>query len=180
MRTLLTIQQLKEWKQLPEPTDTRRDNVVQQCIREAEEVDLAQLTGNALYTAIVAAPEQFADLLEPHIFEYCGNTYSHPGLLKVIAGYAYARYLEGDNVRATAFGVRTQNSDQSAAVEMKEIRRRADNSRATAATMFNDIVRFIDISEKYCRYRRIAKGDRNFFSIERMHDPLKGGGGWWR
>lgn len=155
--SLLKIKKFKELKQLSSTRDDRSDLILQQCINEAEEADISEMLGNALYTAVIQAPSAFADLLEPAVYSYGGKTFSHSGLYKVIAGYAYARFLEGENVRVTPSGITRFAMENTELVSMSEIHLRAVASRATADILYQRIRDYISHTEKYAGYVEAAE-----------------------
>lgn len=153
MSKILTIQQLKKFKQLTSTLDERNTNIIQQCIDDAEDMDLSQLLGNRLYTYVMSNIEKCEDIISPKVFLDCANMQrSHAGLRKIVANYAYARYLNGDNIRVQPVGVVAQHSDNSNTVMFNEIRRRANEARDLGRSYFTDVNYYIANTLPYSDY----------------------------
>lgn len=89
-----------------------RDDKINPHITDAEELDLAPLLGELLYNAIATTPGDHAELLEGGAYAVDGVTYTQPGLNKVLAIFAYSRYILFGSFTDTAFGfVEKSNQD---------------------------------------------------------------------
>ena len=80
------------------------DDKINQFIEDAELVDLKPLLGFSLFNKIKKSPEEYKELLEGGCYDCCGGDYRHEGLEKVLAIYAYSRYVMFGSYTDTPFG----------------------------------------------------------------------------
>lgn len=86
---LVTREDIAQYKQI---SKTPNDAKLNECIVDAQLIDIAPLLGEKLFNKIMAAPEDYQDLLEGGDYTYSGITYKNYGLKAVISYFVYARY----------------------------------------------------------------------------------------
>lgn len=122
----------------------------------AQQVDLRNLLGNALYTDLIRDFQEspslplYGDLWNGSNW-ICGDkTYSHLGLKTMLCLFAYARYVVNSNLDSTYSGTQLKENQYSTNAEDKALIRLHDNTRSEALAYWADIERYLcDNSEDY-------------------------------
>lgn len=120
-----------------------RDDKINPYIKDAEELDLAPLLGEALFNAIVTTPEDHAELLDGGPYTIGDATYRQPGLKKVLAIYANSRYVMFGSYTDTAFGLVEKSSQDSQAVPSSSKRSIYTTERQTAEAYFSKVALYL-------------------------------------
>jgi len=108
---LITRNDIAQYRQI---STTWNDAKLNELILDAQMLDIAPLLGETLYNKLLAAPEDYAELLDGGSYTVDGTSYTSYGLKMVLAYYAYARVVMMGDATATPFGlVQKLNSDVS-------------------------------------------------------------------
>jgi len=116
-----------------------RDDKINPHITDAEELDLAPLLGELLYNAIATTPGDHAELLEGGAYAVDGVTYTQPGLNKVLAIFAYSRYILFGSFTDTAFGFVEKSNQDSQPVGGSSKKTIYTKERQTAEAYFSKV-----------------------------------------
>lgn len=117
MASILSVAELKAYRQF---SNVRADQRLQECIDDAERIDVKHLLGEVLYYDLKANPTETARgnyplLLAGGDYEDSGYTQDFVGLKRVIIDYATARFRFLENETDTAFGFRAKDYEGSSA-----------------------------------------------------------------
>jgi hypothetical protein len=132
-------------------------------ILEAQQFDLKELLGSALYLDFLkdfsASPalQKYSDLFYGSEFECGGIAYKHEGLKSVFVYLSYARYVLNSNIEATAFGTVHKKEEYSEHVDDSTVRKLYDQSYSGALAYWSDVERFLD-SKKYDLWKCKSSG----------------------
>ena len=136
------------------------------CILEAQNIDLRNQLGDALYMAIFdegATSERIAAILEPQTFgDCCGASKMHFGLLKALAYYAYARIVKTGSNMQTRYGMVAKTHEYSENTSLKERIAAYEDAFATADSYMAGVLDYIVANnEKYPEYCKGGKMSNN-------------------
>lgn len=122
-------------------------------ILEAQEVDIKNLLGNALYNALVldyeASPSlgTYSDLFNGSSWTCSDKTYYHRGIKVVLIYFAYARYLINSPLESTAFGTVVKKDQYSEVQDQKALQRNYDETIKLALAFWEDVKKYLDQSD---------------------------------
>jgi len=139
---IINKQDIADFKQVSKALSVDKSD---EYIREAQELDLAQLLPPKFYADLVANYQsvKYQILIHGDSYTVDGLTYYFAGLRAVMAYFAYARLVLTVDVVNTPFGLNrklSQDSEPISHVQKRDIR---DESRQTANTYFNQCVEFM-------------------------------------
>ena len=117
-----------------------RDDKINPYIEDAEFLDVRPLIGGKLYRAIQQDPDTYKVLLN-------GNQDMPGGLVKVIAIFAYARYVLFGSFTDTAFGFVQKSNQDSQAVPATSKRDIYTKERETAMQYWYEVERYLNGSD---------------------------------
>jgi hypothetical protein len=115
-------------------------------ITQAQNFDLKPLMGNQFYVDVVNNPASTENvlLLDGGDYVYNNNTYTFTGLKAVIVMFAYARFLQNQNINVTRFGiVFKNNNDVSERVDTKTLQFAVTNAKDQAISYWNECIEFL-------------------------------------
>lgn len=116
-------------------------------IAQAQQFDLKPLIGELFYKNLVDNQDSTPHtlLLAGGGYGFDGNTYEFSGLKAVLVFFAYARFLENQNINITRFGVvYKNNSDVSERVDEKTLQRLINQAREQALAYWAECVMFLN------------------------------------
>lgn len=141
-------------------------------ILEAQEVDIKNLLGNALYNSLIqdyeASPSlaTYSDLFNGSSWECESKTYYHRGIKVVLIYFAYARYLINSPFESTAFGTVVKKDQYSEVQDQKSIQRNYEDTINLALSFWQDVKKYLDQSSidlwncsTNANYTRISAAD---------------------
>ncbi|WP_116790148.1 DUF6712 family protein [Flavobacterium psychrotrophum] len=131
---------MARYKQLAKTT---HDDKLNEQILDAQLLDLQPLIGESLFNKILAAPQEFDDLLEGGIYEHEGISYTNYGLKMVLCYYAYARYMMFSSAVDTPFSVVEKLSDNSRPVEPLAKKTIYNLNRETAQQVWGNVKNYL-------------------------------------
>lgn len=117
MQPLITRSDIAQYKQV---SNTPHDDVLKAQILDAQLLDLQPLLGETLFNKVMAALEDYSDLLDGGEYDYNGETYVNRGLKMVLAYYTYARYIYFGSVIDTPFSLVEKLNENSRPVDQTQ------------------------------------------------------------
>lgn len=122
-----------------------KDDKINPFISDAEFLDVRPLLGDKLYHDLIGnvAEAHYEDLLDEKTYTYDGVEYTSPGLKKVLAIYAYSRYVLFGSFTDTAFGFVQKNTSDSTAVGDSQKRNIYTQERNTAYNYWLEVAAFL-------------------------------------
>lgn len=87
---LITRNDIAQYRQI---SKTPNDDKLKEMILDAQLLDAQPLLGETLYNKIIAAPEDYTELLEGGQYQYNDVTYTNNGLKMVLCYFAFARNI---------------------------------------------------------------------------------------
>lgn len=102
MQPLITRTDIAQYRQI---SKTPNDAKLNEMILDAQLLDLQPLLGEKLFTAVMAAPENYATLLNGGVYEHEGISYTNYGVKMVLSYFTYARYMLFASVTDTPYSV---------------------------------------------------------------------------
>jgi hypothetical protein len=114
MQPLITRDDIAHYKQI---SKTIYNDKLNEQILDAQLLDLQPLIGESLFNKIIAAPQNYDDLLKGGVYEHDGISYTNYGLSMVLTYFAYARYMMFSSVTDTPFSVVEKLNENSRPVE---------------------------------------------------------------
>lgn len=140
---LITIADIQAVKQL---SDNLALTKINPFIAEAEELDLKPQLGAAMYKALVDNKDDgdvYQTLLEGEDYT-CGNeTINYPGIKKILAYYAYSRYLSEQDSFSTVSGMVQPGGQNSSALSEKSITRKIGQARSAGAHYMEEMHKYL-------------------------------------
>jgi len=115
-------------------------------ILEAEEVDIKQILGNALFTDLVNNPEAttppYATLLAGGSYTDGDYTYEFKGLRHALQYYAWSRYIENPYIH-TVSGLTNHDDAFGTKPTQDELKKLSDNVRSLAFAFMTDVTEYL-------------------------------------
>ncbi len=148
-KLIITIDNIREFRPLPASMQAAR---ILPYIQEAQQIDLKNLLGDALYldfmtkfddSAQGATYTAYQDLLNGKSYSYAGQNVEHPGLVGFMAYSALARFFANNQVNATSFGVVQKEWEGSTPVSSDMIRQTVTELRSNALALRADIEKYL-------------------------------------
>lgn len=120
-------------------------------IQEAQQIDLKQLLGDALWLDFlnrfdVSADSKYAvyqQLLVGSTYTYGSVTLENPGLIGYMSYMTLARFYANNQISATKYGLVMKLNDQSQPLDAKAVQNAITELRSNALALQNDIVKFL-------------------------------------
>ena len=120
------------------------DKKINPFIADAETLDLKPLLGEPLFNSIKADQDSFAELMQPHSYEYNGDTYEHQGLEKVLSLFSYARYIRHGSHQDTGHGLVQKKNQDSEPVPQDQKKNMFVKDTQAAMAYFNEVALFMN------------------------------------
>jgi hypothetical protein len=115
-------------------------------IDEARRMDLQPALTAELLNKIdidMASPLEYADLLAGCVYIHKHKTYKFAGLIKTLAYFVYARFIKGNSINPTAFGVVTKTDSNSEAASDKRLVMMANDAYDIGVAYLADCLDYI-------------------------------------
>jgi hypothetical protein len=141
MQHLITSTDIARYKQLAK---TLHDDKLNEQILDAQLLDLQPLIGESLFNKILAAPQDYAELLDGGIYEHDGISYTNYGLKMVLAYYAYARYVMFGSAIDTPFSMVEKLNDNSHPVDAASKKTIYTLNRDSAQQLWGNVKNYLN------------------------------------
>lgn len=146
-KQLISITDLKVYRPIGDITEDR----ALPYIVEAQQIDLKQLLGDALYIDFMTRVDVTADskytayqeLLKGKNYTYSGTVYEHPGLIGYLAYMTLAKLYAGNSINVTKYGVTQKKQEDSEPVSREVIMQEVNALRAMGMAMQSQIILFL-------------------------------------
>lgn len=171
MKLLINLANIREWRPIATQIPADRINPY---IQEAQQFDLKQLLGDALYVDFLAKYDvtgdpQYANyqaLLKGGTYTYGGVTLENPGLIPFLVYMTLARFFNNNQVNATRYGLVNKLVDESEVVDWRGIAAAVAELRANGRAFADDLTKYLDNNPTlFPLYNRRTDGG-----------PMEGGG----
>lgn len=115
-------------------------------ITEAIEFDIKELLCEDFYNDLLnnSADTKYQTLLDGGNYNYNSKNYNFSGLGKVIAYFAYARFINKTNFVSTSHGFVVKTTPHSEPMKTEDRRSHYHNYRKEANIIFKDVKKFIE------------------------------------
>ena len=156
-RLLIDKRDMKRYVQV---TNKNNEEIINQYIRDAQDIDLANLICEQYLSDMRANPSEYKELLKGGTYQYDGITYTNAGLEIVLSNFAYARYLLNGSYNDTAFGLVEKNNPDSNQVSENTRQRLYTFNRQKAMTYWENVKRYLQRTN-YKKFNDICKCKQN-------------------
>ena len=157
-------------------------------IQEAQQIDLKQLLGDALWLDFlnrfdVTADSKYADyqkLLVGSTYTYGTITLENPGLIGYMCYMTLARLYANNQISATKYGLVQKLNDQSQPLDAKAVQNAITELRSNALALQVDIIKFLSTNGTlyplYAYQTGAAQGQNGakFFDLNDSGNPYNG------
>lgn len=152
MSNLITAAEFAGFRNVSQKLDTKK---IEEAILLAQQSDLLEALGDFYFDVLKNKDEaSYQDLMDGSEFEYSGNVFEQSGVKRLLADYAYARYMYTVNVNVTPFGAQRKTTQDSESVDRNTLKDLAKIAQQDAGIK----MKFIDlylrenstIFERYC------------------------------
>lgn len=152
MDRLITYTEFAAYRNISQKLDTGKIN---EAIDLAQQSDLINILGEFYFDVIKNKDEStYADLLNGCEFEYEGEDFEHVGIKKMLADYAYARYIYIKPVNDTSFGFQFKETQDGTNVDRNYLKDMQKQAQIDAGIKFKYIEKYIlsepDLFSRYC------------------------------
>lgn len=145
---LITQDDIKRYRPTAELDEAR----IQPYIIEAQNNDLKPVLNNALFydfhskfdVSADASYTKYQELLFGKEWTYNANPEYFNGVCPMLCYYALARFVEGNPINVTRFGIVKKVTQQSEQANFEEIRALVNSLRSAAMGYQNDVIRFLE------------------------------------
>lgn len=134
-------------------------------INNAQLLDIKPLLGSVFYADIVANPTTTdnAFLLNGGTYTWGNYTYTFAGLKAVLVYFAYARFIQNQQINVTRFGVvYKNNSDVSERVERSAITGLANEAKEIAKAYFEECELYLSRNPQLFPLWRVSGTDNTY------------------
>lgn len=158
-----TIDNIREFRPIAKTITSER---VTPYMKEAQQIDLKELLGDALYLDFMtkfddsnqgATYTAYQELLKGKIYMYGGRSIEHPGLIGFLAYSALAHFFANNQINATSFGIVQKDWEGSTPVDAATLRQTITELRSNALAFKADIEKFL--SANSVTYPLYSPGD---------------------
>ena len=153
MAYLITAIEFATFRNISQKLDTPK---IEEAIGLAQQSDLVEILGDFYFDVVKNASENdWADLMNGSEFEYCGDTFIHAGIKKMLADYTYSRFVYMVNINATPFGFQKKFTDDSEGIDRNTIKDLSKQAQVDAGIKFKFIEYYIlskpELFDRYCK-----------------------------
>lgn len=143
MNRLITKEDIAKYREISRSV---RDDKINPYIDDAQFLDIKKLTGTRLYNDILKRKddEVIQKLLNTGEYEYKGEIFYNPGLIRVHCHFAFARYVLFGSYTDTSFGLIQKSNQDSQPVPQTSKRDIYKQERQTAVEYWNDVALFLN------------------------------------
>ncbi|MGD2113420.1 MAG: hypothetical protein PVG07_00095 [Acidobacteriota bacterium] len=122
----------------------RDDAKIDEAISLAQQSDLLEILGEFYFDVIKNAAEaSYSELMNGSEFEYNGESFEHAGIKKLLADYAYSRYIYMKPVNDTAFGFIVKETQDGTPVDRNYLKDMQKQAQVDAGVKFKFIELYI-------------------------------------
>jgi len=146
---LITIDDIREFKQLSANTDT--NSKVKYQILEAQEFNLRPILGESLYLDLISKfesqfdnAENYKKLFEGGEYAYNNKTYTFGGVRAVLVYYAYSRIIQDIDINVGAHGLTRKVDEFSEPATEKEISRKIGQAISGAQIYQSQMIDYLN------------------------------------
>lgn len=164
MPLLITKAEIAKYRELAPGV---RDDKINPYIEDAENADLQELLGESFLVDLQENPGNHESLLAGGTYSVDGETYRNPGLRKVLALFAYSRYILNGSATDTPFGYVEKTSQNSKAVDAAQKRNIYNSERELAYKYFSQVKLFM-IRTEYASYDTEKQPEKRSFRISKI------------
>lgn len=149
MKLIISIENIYEFRPLAKDIPTDR---ILPYIREAQQYDLKQLLGDALYVDFLSRYDQTLDSMYTAYQELLNGknyvsgtiTIEHPGLIRYMAYSTLARFYNNNQINAVKYGLVQKLGEQSQQLDTKAVQSAIAELRSNALSEQADIIKFLN------------------------------------
>lgn len=152
MQLVITRDDIAKYRQIAKSPNNDKLN---ECILEAQLLDLKPLIGEKLFDNILTRPEDHSELLNGGIYTHDGIEYSNYGLKMVLAYLAYARYVMFSNVTDTPYAIVEKRNAESQPVVQETKKSVFNTNREIAGKVWSNVKAYLQ-RKGYKDYRDCA------------------------
>lgn len=134
-----------------------RNDKINPYIDDAQFIDLRPQLGDRFYNDIISnsTNPEYTELIEGGQYQHAGVQYTNPGLKKVLAIYAYARYVVFGSYTDTAFGFVEKSHQDSKPVSDASKRNIHKQEQNTAFNYWLEVAKYLDRNaDKYPLWKK--------------------------
>lgn len=162
MNNLITAIEFSTFRNISKKLDTAK---IDEAISLAQQSDLIGILGEFYFDVINNKDEpEWGDLLNGDIFTYNNEEFEHSGIKRLLADYAYSRFIYMINVNLTPFGAVSKIMNNSEKIERNTIKDIAKQAQIDAGIKFKFIEKYIFskpiLFKRYCN----KKSNTNFLT----------------
>lgn len=156
MNLLITAIEFASFRNISAKLDTPK---IEEAISLAQQSDLLEILGDFYFDVVKNATEaSFKDLIDGSEFTYQGLTYEHAGIKRLLADFAFARYLYTVNVNLTPFGAVSKLSQDSEGIDRNTIKDLSKQAQIDAGVKFRFIEKYLlskpEVFSRYCKNQK--------------------------
>jgi hypothetical protein len=141
MQPLITRDDITKYRQIAKNPNSDKLN---ECILEAQLLDLKPLLGEKLFDKITAGSENHNELLEGGIYTYDGIEYSNYGLKMALAYFAYARYVIFSHVTDTPYAIVEKRNTDSQPIPAETKKSVYNTNREIAGKVWSNVKMYLE------------------------------------
>lgn len=147
-KLIISLSDIAEFRPLAADIPIERINPY---IQEAQQIDLKQLLGDALWLDFLTRFDNSDDskfndyqkLLSGTTYTYGNITIEHPGLIGYMVYMTLAKFYANNQINATKYGLVMKSADQSTPIDIKAIQMAITELRSNALALQVDIVKYL-------------------------------------
>ena len=152
MNQLITATEFASYRNISKKLDTDKIN---EAILLAQQSDLLEILGDFYFDVLENSDSsEYSDLMDGTEFEYCDESFRHVGIKRLLADYAYSRFIYMINVNLSAFGAVTKNYQDGDPIERNQVKDLSKQAQVDAGIKFKYIEKYIlsepDLFTRYC------------------------------
>jgi hypothetical protein len=148
MKLIISIDNIREFR--PIAKDIPEDRILPY-IREAQQYELKQLLGDALYYDFLLRFDNQADgkyndyqaLLNGKSYPWGVQTIEHPGLIPYMSYHTLSKFYTGNPLNVTKYGIVTKIADQSEAIDARVLAAEVAALKSNALADQADIIKYL-------------------------------------
>jgi hypothetical protein len=160
MENLITNIEFADYRSVSKKINEGKTN---EAISLAQSTDLNNILGDFYFDVYKNRNEEsYADLMSGSQFTYQGEEFFHFGIKKLLADYAYARYVHEINSNLTPFGFQEKMTNDSKSVDRNTINDKSKQAQIDAGVKFRIIEKFImskpDLFSRFAKNKKSSTG----------------------
>lgn len=164
MALLITKAEISKYREVAPGV---RDDKINPYIEDAQNVDLQEVLPELLFNSLSDTPEAHTLLMDGGPYDYEGVSYKHPGLKKVLALFAFSRYILSGSGTDTPFGFVEKTSQNSQGVSAEQKRNTYKADRNLAYKYFAQVRLFMERTD-YALFNQECKPSGSRFRFSKI------------